>query len=206
MRTTKICRVCERDLMIEEFRSVGRGSTRTICKECEASENQRKSASLGFDYKTKVRHAGESYDATQNRECRKCQSTYPATPEFFAISRTRRDGLTTKCKDCMRSESKEWRQRQDKEKMALLMRKWHLKRYGLTIEQYDQLVEQQGSKCAICQRLIDSTLVVDHDHDTNLVRGLLCDTCNRALGLFGDDYGNLYRAAQYLQERKVLVN
>lgn len=71
---------------------------------------------------------------------------------------------------------------------------WH--RYGITEAEFDTLLAQQGGGCAICGR--QTTLCVDHDHDTGEVRGILCRECNRALGLFGDDSDTLERAAKYL--------
>jgi hypothetical protein len=72
-------------------------------------------------------------------------------------------------------------------------RRLHLKwRYGLTPEDYDAMVLAQDGKCPICERRV--RLVVDHDHDTGMVRGLLCYTCNTAL-----DTIDLDRARAYLQ-------
>lgn len=64
-------------------------------------------------------------------------------------------------------------------------------RYGITIAEYDALVEAQGGKCAICKQPPsnqntrahwDGKLCVDHDHETGTVRGLLCNDCNLAVG------------------------
>jgi len=53
--------------------------------------------------------------------------------------------------------------------------------YGLTIDSYTALLDKQGERCAIC-RSPDRRLVVDHDHQTGRVRGLLCNRCNNHLG------------------------
>ncbi|MEY2569279.1 MAG: hypothetical protein QOE35_3808 [Actinomycetota bacterium] len=77
----------------------------------------------------------------------------------------------------------------------------HLERkYGMTLDDYDRLLEQQGGGCAICGRppRDDISLHVDHDHDTGRVRGLLCFPCNNTLGDFDDDPARLYAAADYL--------
>lgn len=71
--------------------------------------------------------------------------------------------------------------------------------YGLTLEQYDHLVIAQGNACAICRDAFKTTPNVDHDHRTRKVRGLLCKTCNRAIGLLKDAPGVLRRAAEYLE-------
>jgi len=76
-----------------------------------------------------------------------------------------------------------------------------LQSYGITIEQYDELLRAQGGVCAACaappteKRLLD----VDHDHRTGRVRGLLCRRCNRALGSLRDDPELARKLATYLE-------
>lgn len=60
--------------------------------------------------------------------------------------------------------------------------------YGITPEQYEELLDRQGSVCAICrQPPRRGRLHVDHDHRSGRVRGLLCHLCNRAIGALRDD-------------------
>lgn len=77
--------------------------------------------------------------------------------------------------------------------------------------QYAQLLEMRGeAKCAICgyEEDIKSSrgrtrrLVIDHDHETGIVRDLLCNRCNKALGLFRDEVEILLAAAQYLVKHR----
>jgi hypothetical protein len=80
-------------------------------------------------------------------------------------------------------------------------RAYHLgKKFGITPEQYDEMLEAQGGGCAICRRppRDDISLHVDHDHETGAVRGLLCFRCNNSLGDLNDDAGLLQAAANYL--------
>lgn len=77
-------------------------------------------------------------------------------------------------------------------------------RYGITIVQYEGMVSAQEDKCAICgdgreQRKYRVDLVLDHDHVTGKLRGLLCDHCNKAIGFLKDDTGRLRAAAEYLE-------
>jgi hypothetical protein len=80
-------------------------------------------------------------------------------------------------------------------------RKSYLKRtYGLTLADYERMFEAQGGVCAICReaRPEERTLHVDHDHETGVIRGLLCFRCNNALGDFREEYELFRRAADYL--------
>jgi hypothetical protein len=118
--------------------------------------------------------------------------------EYLARARAQReaDPARKKAQDRARykSKSEEWRAT-------------GLRRYGLTIEEYDALLAAQGGCCAICGRTEAGgrhrRLHVDHDHgfahgDKAGVRGLLCTSCNMGLGRFKDDAVNLRRAADYL--------
>ncbi|KQO05064.1 hypothetical protein ASF06_18645 [Agreia sp. Leaf244] len=73
-------------------------------------------------------------------------------------------------------------------------------RYKLTTEEFDELRESQAGRCAICGKedSSESGLVVDHDHRTGRVRGLLCNGCNVGLGFLQDDHEVLTAAAAYL--------
>lgn len=75
-----------------------------------------------------------------------------------------------------------------------------LKKYGLTIDDYNALLIQQSGCCAICRTppLFASTLFVGHDHKTGKVRGLLCNACNLGLGSMRDSGDILVGAAAYL--------
>lgn len=86
-------------------------------------------------------------------------------------------------------------------------RNQHFKQhYGVTLEWYEQRLKEQGGVCAICKqesRLVIKgrkvRLAVDHCHGTKVPRGLLCDRCNRALGLLDHSQATLRQAIAYLQ-------
>jgi hypothetical protein len=73
-----------------------------------------------------------------------------------------------------------------------------LKKYGMSIEQYNDMIKSQNGCCKICMKPSDRRLAVDHNHATGKVRGLLCVNCNLGLGNFQDDPTLLLKAAQYL--------
>ena len=84
-------------------------------------------------------------------------------------------------------------ERQAKRKYALK------KKYSLTPEQYQALVDKQDGKCAICGQVQDGQLLnVDHDHKSGRIRGLLCTACNLAIGGFRERTDWLARACAYL--------
>lgn len=77
-----------------------------------------------------------------------------------------------------------------------------LRRFGLTEDEYDLLVERQGGVCAICglgPTTDGRRLAVDHDHHTGVIRGLLCTNCNVGIGNFGDNLEVLRKAIAYLE-------
>jgi hypothetical protein len=76
-------------------------------------------------------------------------------------------------------------------------------KYGLEPEHKQAILDSQNGCCAICgykfgQKIGD--MKVDHCHSTNVVRGLLCDLCNRGLGMFRDQTNRLSKAIEYLNK------
>lgn len=80
-------------------------------------------------------------------------------------------------------------------------------RYGVPMGWFAKTLSEQGGTCPICLSPLESYVAIDHDHNCcsgnkscgRCVRGLLCNNCNRALGMFGDDIENLVRAIGYLR-------
>ena len=93
----------------------------------------------------------------------------------------------------------DWRKR-NKERLCINSRNAHLKKfYGLDIHEYSKILTCQKGGCAICSKPPGKrSLAVDHCHQTKAVRGLLCQSCNIAIGLFKDDPDLLKRAIHYL--------
>jgi hypothetical protein len=90
------------------------------------------------------------------------------------------------------------------EKRKKYNRQMVLSRRGLTELDYVNLFVKQNRRCAICMRRTSGDvrtkhMHIDHDHKTGKVRGLLCKSCNNALGLFGDDISLLKAAIKYLR-------
>ena len=81
--------------------------------------------------------------------------------------------------------------------------------YGITLDEYNVMLEKQGGVCGICKtdnpkgrqsgRGVVKDFYVDHNHETGEVRGLLCNNCNRAIGNFKDDPSIIQKAVLYLR-------
>jgi hypothetical protein len=78
-----------------------------------------------------------------------------------------------------------------------------MRRYGLTPDDYDRMLQEQAGTCALCSRTPEQErykrLNIDHCHDTGRVRGLLCTPCNHAIGVLGDTAEHIRRAVAYLE-------
>ena len=82
-------------------------------------------------------------------------------------------------------------------------------KYGLSDFEYNRMSDSQGFSCAICRRTPEEpsmkkakTLCIDHCHTTSKVRGLLCNACNRGMGMMGDSITTLRNAIQYLLDHQ----
>lgn len=102
-------------------------------------------------------------------------------------------------KELIYAQSREWKA-QNPERAALLLRRSALRlKYGIELEDYDRMLAAQNGGCAVCHAPPNGKyLHVDHDHRTGMVRGLLCQRCNMALGLLEHDSERLFSASRYL--------
>lgn len=82
-----------------------------------------------------------------------------------------------------------------------------LKIRGVTEEEYDGLIYQQNNKCAICENKLGKgqDITIDHCHNTNIVRGILCRNCNMGLGQFRDSIRTIKNAVKYLEKFKNIL-
>ena len=118
---------------------------------------------------------GEAY-------CTTCDDFKPI--EDFYI----RNGITrSDCKECIKTKN-------------FLRRRRNL----VDDKTFFKMIDEQDNKCKICNRELDSERksFVDHCHITNMVRGILCPSCNSGLGIFGDNVQSLENAVIYLKESK----
>lgn len=126
--------------------------------------------------------------------CYVCKKTLPLSN--FSINKTKRGEIRPECKSC---DNEQRRERKRKEKISKKERKnkYLFNKYDITLTDYEAMKKSQENKCWICGS--KKKLVVDHDHDTGKVRGLLCNLCNTSLGGFKDNIGSLKKAIEYLE-------
>ncbi len=132
------------------------------------------------------------------------------------------DAIYVKCKKChvenvrnyqRKNPTKilEWEEkRKNSEHRKKTIRVRNLKKFGLTLEKYEEKLLNQNGLCAICKQPETAirnnklkNLAVDHCHKKNQIRGLLCGKCNPLIGYANDDINILYNAIEYLQQYKI---
>lgn len=131
--------------------------------------------------------------------CTQCKIVKAITE--FSVSRQGVSGpvYRSNCKKCASAKAHEW-YKDNLSRAQMNQRRFHLKKnYGVTLEQYQVRLDSQGGVCAICGDRPDQWLAVDHCHSTGAIRGLLCNNCNRAIGLLGDRVDRLKAAINYLE-------
>jgi hypothetical protein len=149
---------------------------------------------------TPLRDSGNTDE--RMKTCTKCNTRRPLLD--FWKSKRHKDGYMYACKFCATDyNKKERKNRNDYDNMKSVFYK-----YGLTKDQYLEMLVSQKHVCAICggtEYVVDKRtgkirrLHVDHCHKTGKIRGLLCQKCNQAIGLLGDTSILVLKAAAYLQ-------
>lgn len=138
------------------------------------------------------------------KHCKTCDTTKPLSD--FGLLRGKPRHI---CKECRKQESKDWYEQNKDRKKELSQKYRHIKKdkdlqatYGIDLATYHKMLAEQNHQCKICsahQDTLKRAMCVDHDHKTGKVRGLLCDTCNRSLGLLKDNIDTLMKAVKYLK-------
>jgi hypothetical protein len=147
------------------------------CLECNRQRNRGYYAERRRRQGVEVREPDPSPPGFQR--CADCRESKPLDDFHRASTKSGRAGYCKPCRAVRGAES-------------------HLRRnYGLTRTELEALLEVQGGLCAICGRNV--AVHVDHDHATGRVRGVLCFTCNVALGQLNDDPQLFRRAIDYLE-------
>jgi hypothetical protein len=142
----------------------------------------------------------------QVKTCSKCQKE-KALSCFRSRGGNQKHLLKSRCNTCLYEEHFRWTT-ENKERVGEYRQKdkWTIvkrcSRRGITPQEFVEAYEAQNGKCPICASAISmENSAIDHNHETGAFRGILCKTCNRALGMFKDSPEILVSASQYLKER-----
>ena len=150
----------------------------------------------------------------ETRWCSKCIRWKPETEFYVHKGRGSQSWCKECCKTAAREDRKNNRVRRDEtnrlwklnnpEKYAIVKKRQGLRKYGLTIEAYTAMLQVQFYKCAACGDKFEMQhgmqgACVDHDHDTNEVRELLCGRCNLICVRSRDEVGRLEKIIAYLK-------
>lgn len=132
------------------------------------------------------------------KSCTKCNKILPLT-RFALRSDTKKP--RSRCRECTNEDNLKRYHNSEKTKAAHKNASYRhrIKSYGLTLDQYDEMYESQDGNCKICSEKPDRNLVIDHCHKTGVIRGLLCNSCNVALGAAKDDPEILSKMISYLE-------
>jgi hypothetical protein len=148
--------------------------------------------------------------------CYMCKET--KSIDLFYNDNSHPDGKSTRCKKCDYKYKMDWIKKNPERAKVRLQRKLarakarnpniiknrDLKcKYGITFDEFEKLRKQQDYRCLICkihQDDLEIALNVDHDEKLNIVRGLLCNPCNRAIGEFQHSLVIIKKAIEYLQK------
>lgn len=209
--TSRICTKCSLTKPLDDFSAAPRGryGRKSSCKECDAARHAK--LTEGREPKPRGRAKQEPKNPEDPKTCRKCGVT--KTFADFSLSRqateTQNSVYRSDCKECCSARALQWFHN-NKERHRETKHRWVMeKTYGISAEKYAEMLVQQNGVCAICgedeakahgRTGTKFRLCVDHCHITGRVRGLLCQTCNRVIGLFKDDVERHLHAIDYLRK------
>ena len=159
------------------------------------SKNSSRSATGGIEYICKV--------------CQRAyHNAYRARPEvrakLLAYDKTYHDRPVVRARKKIQANSPEYRRLRASPEYKLRIRFLHIqRRYGITEEQFAARLEEQKGCCAVCGVPLvggrtRASVVVDHDHKTDAIRGLICRGCNTGIGFLQDDVRIVSKALAYL--------
>ncbi len=143
------------------------------------------------------------YNVPNTKRCARCHRRLPVSE--YAPSKRDRSGMQSYCKECNMLHQRQMRLRMTQERKDDINLRH---KFGISFRDYNRMLEAQGGVCAICKQpethingrnSVVQRLSVDHDHKTGDVRALLCQRCNVALGLLGEDPERIQRLKGYAE-------
>jgi len=207
----KICTICNIKKELTEFyRSKymkdGRASQ---CKKCDNTRKyelkRRISKEKGAKEKISTLLARELFIKNLKR-CPSCKEIKPLTA--FYTCGNHNNGYASYCIICSttikRNRPKAERQTAYQKYKKTIRNENLIKKFGITLDEYNRMLTSQGGVCKICGKVekTNKDLAVDHCHNTNKIRGLLCSSCNIGIGCFKESINTLKIAIKYLENHQ----
>lgn len=217
MEQTRTCPYCKIDKPFSEFykSSTNKRGIGYYCKLCSCikaveryRKNPEKNRKRAHDWYIEHPDKAEEYRKTNSEQIKLKQKAYRvAHPELQHKNRKEHPEIererAKKYYD-LHPEIVEERNRRRREEKCERVYEYNIKvNYGITLEEYDKILFNQNGKCKICGKENGKRykrLHIDHNHATGKIRGLLCHSCNVAIGFLHDDPELLQRAIDYLNE------
>ena len=198
---TRVCTKCRIECSITHFAKEHPNRRanilQTICRDCKREHWKE------WYRATKMRPA---WKVSDGKQCSACGIQKSSDKFRFKSNNGMKSGLSSRCKECLNLEQAEIRRKKVRDGIPRKLYRdgYYLKKFGITVEQYENISAAQEDRCAICSSHspIGRNLAVDHDHFTGKVRGLLCTTCNAAIGMFKEDANLVLLAYEYLKPVK----
>ena len=212
---TQKCLTCGEVKSLEDFfKSKKKSGYESSCKKCKiarmAERYLQKRISKGLHTRAFTHRQNLELKENGFKYCPKCKAILDL---FHFSSYGGKENNAPYCSGCtsdiakernLKEESKKKSSDSYRNKYPTAKNAKLLKNYGITLEKYNSLLEEQQNNCCICgaKNLSDGrALSVDHNHETGEVRGLLCSNCNVGLGLFRDSTELLFKAKEYLLKK-----
>lgn len=210
------CKKCKKDKSLGEYykanNKIGYEST---CKECRNDRkyelSRKKRIAEGLNVRMSTIKARELLKEGK-KYCPRCEKI-KIVDEFSTMKI--RNGIASHCKKCNREaleiyysteEGKEAnKNRYEKNKIRLKNNKL-IRDFGITYDEYIKILNRQNGKCVICGKTEEDNgkmLAVDHDHNTNKVRELLCGSCNLVIGFIEKNNLDFEKLKEYINKHKI---
>lgn len=201
----KPCTGCEKTKPLSEFhkQSKAKDGRQSRCKDCNRDDQRDRYRNRTHSLRTAVKPYAENWGES-GRRCTGCQ-VWKVWAKFSRLKQGH-NGFNPRCKECVNKKIRSSRRvNVDHARRAERERKGrtganYKARYGIDREEFERMARAQLGACSICGN-DEKRLVVDHNHSTGKVRDLLCDRCNRAVGVV-EEPGMLEKLLAYLDKHR----
>jgi hypothetical protein len=210
------CKKCGIDKELDDFQKANNKSGyESSCKDCRSKRKyelrRNKRIENGLNVHMSTIEAKELLKQ-HKKYCPKCEKIKDLD-EFSTMKK--RSGIASHCRECNREMLKIYYSTDEGKKMGkeryirdkIKLKDSVLKReFGISLDEYNVILKNQGSGCAICGRTKEKNgkmLAVDHDHETKKNRSILCASCNLVIGFIEKNNFDIEKIKEYINKHKI---